>query len=201
MDLLESSPASLLGNPDCTPGYYNNEGQPMDAGDRFGMAGYPLGPVAFFEYIDEWRNSRRLRGPRATRLNIFEVRNSAFDSAVEPSPTAIRQRPGLFWNARAPFLRFAFFVELFAGASSGSCRLRRFPRRDRSSLFSERCRVFFGMFAIDRRFRAPACAFLAFRLGCCDLLLGRHCYLPDRALEFGLVIFDRPLMFLSRASL
>ena len=62
MDLLDSSPASFLGNPDCTPGYYNNEGQPLDARARFGMAGYPLGPVAYFEYIDNWRNSGEFEG-------------------------------------------------------------------------------------------------------------------------------------------
>ncbi len=62
MDLLDSSPASFFGNADCTPGYYNNEGQPLNAGARFGMAGYPLGPVAYFEYIDKWRNSGAFEG-------------------------------------------------------------------------------------------------------------------------------------------
>jgi cation diffusion facilitator CzcD-associated flavoprotein CzcO len=62
MDLLDSSPASFIGNPDCTPGYYNNEGQPLNARARFGMAGYPLGPVAYFEYIDNWRNSGDFEG-------------------------------------------------------------------------------------------------------------------------------------------
>jgi cation diffusion facilitator CzcD-associated flavoprotein CzcO len=57
MDLLDSSPMSFFGNAECTPGYYNNEGQPLNARARFGMAGYPLGPVAYFEYIDKWRNS------------------------------------------------------------------------------------------------------------------------------------------------
>jgi cyclohexanone monooxygenase len=62
MALLDSSPASFLGNPECTPGYYNNEGQPLNARARFGMAGYPLGPVAYFEYIDRWRNSGDFEG-------------------------------------------------------------------------------------------------------------------------------------------
>jgi cation diffusion facilitator CzcD-associated flavoprotein CzcO len=57
MTLLESNPASFLGNPDCTPGYYNNEGQPFDTKERFMMAGYPLGPVAFFEFVDRWRTT------------------------------------------------------------------------------------------------------------------------------------------------
>ena len=30
LDLLESSPMSFMGDPDCTPGYYNNEGQPLN---------------------------------------------------------------------------------------------------------------------------------------------------------------------------
>jgi cation diffusion facilitator CzcD-associated flavoprotein CzcO len=57
IDLLESAPTTFFGNAECTPGYYNNEGQPLNARARFGMAGYPLGPVAFFEYIDRWRAS------------------------------------------------------------------------------------------------------------------------------------------------
>jgi cyclohexanone monooxygenase len=62
MNLLETNPASFFGNADCTPGYYNNEGQPLNARARFGMAGYPLGPVAYFEYIDKWRNSGGFEG-------------------------------------------------------------------------------------------------------------------------------------------
>jgi cation diffusion facilitator CzcD-associated flavoprotein CzcO len=62
MDLLESNPLAFFGNADCTPGYYNNEGQPLNARARFGMAGYPLGPVAYFEYIDGWRNSGDFEG-------------------------------------------------------------------------------------------------------------------------------------------
>jgi cation diffusion facilitator CzcD-associated flavoprotein CzcO len=62
MELLESSPASFLGNPDCTPGYYNNEGQPLSARERFSMAGYPHGPVAYFQYIDRWRTSGEFDG-------------------------------------------------------------------------------------------------------------------------------------------
>jgi len=46
---------------DCTPGYYNNEGQPDDR--RGGMfSGYPGGPVAFFSFIDAWRRSGAFEG-------------------------------------------------------------------------------------------------------------------------------------------
>jgi cation diffusion facilitator CzcD-associated flavoprotein CzcO len=62
MELLETNPVSFFGNADCTPGYYNNEGQPLNARARFGMAGYPLGPVAYFEFIDGWRNSGDFEG-------------------------------------------------------------------------------------------------------------------------------------------
>jgi len=56
MQLLESSPQGFLGNPDCTPGYYNNEGKPMGRRERLAMTGYPEGPAAYFKYIDDWRN-------------------------------------------------------------------------------------------------------------------------------------------------
>ena len=47
---------------ECTPGYYNNEGQ--DSGERglLNGLGYPEGPVAYFNYIDEWRNSGDFEG-------------------------------------------------------------------------------------------------------------------------------------------
>jgi cation diffusion facilitator CzcD-associated flavoprotein CzcO len=57
--LLESSSRGFLGNPDCTPGYYNNEGRPIGRRERLNMSGYPGGPVAYFEYIDQWRRSGR----------------------------------------------------------------------------------------------------------------------------------------------
>ena len=54
MRAAASSPRSaLLGNPDCTPGYYNNEGQPAAPSEL--VLGYPERPVAYFEYIDRWR--------------------------------------------------------------------------------------------------------------------------------------------------
>ena len=45
VELLLSGPARTLGGPDCTPGYYNNEGQ--DPGAFVGR-GYPYGPTANF---------------------------------------------------------------------------------------------------------------------------------------------------------
>ena len=44
----------LLGSLDCTPGYYNNEGQ--DAGPGAGLnVGYAEGAAAYFAYLDRWR--------------------------------------------------------------------------------------------------------------------------------------------------
>ena len=62
MDLLDSGPGSLLSNPDCTPGYYNNEGQEPTPADRRNAGSYPAGPAAYFEYIDDWRNSGEFEG-------------------------------------------------------------------------------------------------------------------------------------------
>ena len=59
--LLLSGPGMLIGSQDCTPGYYNNEGQ--DAGMRAKLnVGYPLGAQAYFRYLDEWRRSGRFEG-------------------------------------------------------------------------------------------------------------------------------------------
>jgi cation diffusion facilitator CzcD-associated flavoprotein CzcO len=61
IELLLSGPARMLGSPDCTPGYYNNEGQ--DPGPRGRLnVGYPKGAMAFFQYIDAWRSSGEFEG-------------------------------------------------------------------------------------------------------------------------------------------
>ena len=62
VDMLETGEGRILGNPDCTPGYYNNEGQPMGRRERLNMIGYPGGPVAYFQYLDRWRKSGDFTG-------------------------------------------------------------------------------------------------------------------------------------------
>ena len=54
--------ARMTNSPDCTPGYYNNEGQPTGRRGRLNSMGYPEGPVAYFQYIDAWRNSGDFEG-------------------------------------------------------------------------------------------------------------------------------------------
>ena len=62
IELLEAGQRRFGDNPDCTPGYYNNEGQ--DAGRRgvLNSLSYPEGPVAYFRFIDEWRSSGEFSG-------------------------------------------------------------------------------------------------------------------------------------------
>ncbi|MCB0971636.1 MAG: monooxygenase, partial [Acidimicrobiales bacterium] len=48
-------------NPDCTPGYYNNEGRPEDLRARMG-GGDPGGPLAYFAHIEAWRTSGDFEG-------------------------------------------------------------------------------------------------------------------------------------------
>jgi cyclohexanone monooxygenase len=60
MELLFSGPMlSTIGSPDCTPGYYNNEGQP---GRVDWFLGYPGGAAAYFQYLDQWRSSGEFEG-------------------------------------------------------------------------------------------------------------------------------------------
>ncbi len=51
---------AVLGDVECTPGYYNNEGKP---GPHFaqGMP-YGEGPVAFFKVLEEWREAGDFQG-------------------------------------------------------------------------------------------------------------------------------------------
>ncbi|MFN2098831.1 flavin-containing monooxygenase [Altererythrobacter sp. MF3-039] len=61
VELIQSGTGGNIGNTECTPGYYNNEGKGWEDTDRFNM-GYPHGPLAFFSYIDQWRKSGEFEG-------------------------------------------------------------------------------------------------------------------------------------------
>jgi cation diffusion facilitator CzcD-associated flavoprotein CzcO len=60
--LLESVVRGYMGDPECTPGYYNNEGTAFSRRERLNGSGYPYGPVAYFDYIERWRTSGRFEG-------------------------------------------------------------------------------------------------------------------------------------------
>ncbi len=62
IDRLLANPRTFGNNPDCTPGYYNNEGQPGGPRALLNGAGYPDGPVAYFDYIDDWRTTGDFEG-------------------------------------------------------------------------------------------------------------------------------------------
>jgi cyclohexanone monooxygenase len=59
--LLGSGGGRMLGSPDCTPGYYNNEGQEAGPAARL-FVGYPYGATAFFKYLAGWRDSGQFEG-------------------------------------------------------------------------------------------------------------------------------------------
>ena len=61
VDLLLTGVGRMLGAPDCTPGYYNNEGQDAGPGAKY-YVGYPAGATAFFKYIEAWRTSGQFEG-------------------------------------------------------------------------------------------------------------------------------------------
>jgi len=58
---LLSHSAPMLADPDCTPGYYNNEGQPIPD-QAMKNVGYPEGPIPFFNYQRKWRESGQFDG-------------------------------------------------------------------------------------------------------------------------------------------
>jgi cyclohexanone monooxygenase len=61
VELLLTGMGRMIGAPDCTPGYYNNEGQTPGPAARLNV-GYPAGPTAYFKYIDDWRNTGAFEG-------------------------------------------------------------------------------------------------------------------------------------------
>lgn len=62
IEMLEGNPRAFLGSPDCTPGYYNNEGGPIGRRERLSASGYPDGPVSYWQYLDRWRSSGAFEG-------------------------------------------------------------------------------------------------------------------------------------------
>ena len=67
LTFITSNKRGLRGNPDCTPGYYNNEGKPMSQSDTFNGSGHPGGPAAFFEFLDAWRQTGEFAGLTFTK--------------------------------------------------------------------------------------------------------------------------------------
>jgi cyclohexanone monooxygenase len=61
VDLLLTGPGRMIGMNDCTPGYYNNEGQPAGPEAKYAV-GYPYGATAYFKYLDEWRSNGKFDG-------------------------------------------------------------------------------------------------------------------------------------------
>ena len=62
LELLLQAPRRMVaGSTECTPGYYNNEGQGWGEGAAAAFA-YPKGPVAYFEYLKAWRDSGEFEG-------------------------------------------------------------------------------------------------------------------------------------------
>ncbi len=61
VNLLLSGMGLMIGSPECTPGYYNNEGRDPGPQARY-FVGYPAGAVAFFNYIEGWRTSGAFEG-------------------------------------------------------------------------------------------------------------------------------------------
>ena len=62
IERLEAGQRLFGGNLDCTPGYYNNEGQDSGRPGVLNRLGYPEGPVEYFRYIDGWRSSGEFEG-------------------------------------------------------------------------------------------------------------------------------------------
>jgi cyclohexanone monooxygenase len=59
--LLLTGAGRMIGSPDCTPGYYNNEGREPGPEARLNV-GHPAGATAYFKYLNEWRSSGQFEG-------------------------------------------------------------------------------------------------------------------------------------------
>ena len=61
VELLLTGAGRMIGGPDCTPGYYNNEGREPGPAARLNV-GHPAGAMAYFKYIDAWRSAGDFAG-------------------------------------------------------------------------------------------------------------------------------------------
>jgi cyclohexanone monooxygenase len=61
VDLMLTAPPLAVSSPDCTRGYYNNEGQEPDPSARL-RVGYPAGATAYFAYLEQWRTNGTFTG-------------------------------------------------------------------------------------------------------------------------------------------
>jgi len=59
--LLTGPGRMMMGSADCTPGYYNNEGQDPGPAAKYNV-GYPAGAAAYFKYLDAWRTDGKFDG-------------------------------------------------------------------------------------------------------------------------------------------
>ena len=66
MEQVRPNPVMSTFLADCTPGYYNNEGQFDDRQFPLG-GGYSEGAPAYFRYIEKWRQSGDFAGLEFTR--------------------------------------------------------------------------------------------------------------------------------------
>lgn len=61
VEMVLSGQGMLIGNTECTPGYYNNEGAGLTEKNRHGL-GHPAGAKAYFAHIAAWRESGEFNG-------------------------------------------------------------------------------------------------------------------------------------------
>jgi hypothetical protein len=66
VDLILTGQGSLVASPDCTPGFWNNEGQGWSKEFRQ-VQGHPGGAQGFFEHIEKWRETGEFEGLRFTK--------------------------------------------------------------------------------------------------------------------------------------
>ena len=59
---IQPRQGSVIGSPDCTPGYYNNEGKPLGEDQQLNGAAFVEGPAAYFDYLEAWRTSGTFDG-------------------------------------------------------------------------------------------------------------------------------------------
>jgi cation diffusion facilitator CzcD-associated flavoprotein CzcO len=82
MELLAPNPVMTSFLADCTPGYYNNEGQGPSPHSL--LVGYQLGAPAYFRYIEQWRTSGEFAGLEFSRRRMAPGNGQGTGVAAQP---------------------------------------------------------------------------------------------------------------------
>ena len=131
---IQGQQGSVIGSPDCTPGYYNNEGKPLEGDQQHNGGAYIEGPVAYFEFLEQWWKSGEFADSTSRKTAPLEQRGEMTLHSTEFVSQNMNEMSTCRHMSRTPGSLncghyFAEFVEESNGFKSNSRFDGRRPQR------------------------------------------------------------------------